>query len=329
MTGREIAAVVAKYDLGEVASIRPFKAGSSRAPKASLTTNEGRYLLKRLAPSRTDLNGLRFQHQVIEHLSKSGFPVAEVQRSRDNRTIVDLESQHYEVSRWIDGHRYAHDAKEAKAAGAAMAAMHDLLEPMQDDAPRRRGYHDRRDVAAFVLECSQRESSSMLYATAAMMQAARRDVRRFWSDFPTTVIHGDWHPGNVLMGTDRVAGVIDFESACMEQRISDLANGLLQFTCAREVGTPVAAWPTAVELKLFESMVGGYKLVARNSPCAREIACIPSLMIEALAVETAITLRRKGQLRSRTPGDVLPWIVQRLEWIDQHRQELIDVCESA
>jgi Ser/Thr protein kinase RdoA (MazF antagonist) len=317
------------YDLGEVSSIRPFKAGSSRAPKASLTADGGRYLLKRLAPSRTDLDGLRFQHRVIDHLSRSGFPVAEVQRSRDNRTIVNLGVEHYEVSRWIDGRRYGYEPREARAAGAAMAAMHDLLEPMQGEAPKRRGYHDRGDVASVVLDLAHGESSSLLAATAALMQTARRDVRRFWSDLPRTVVHGDWHPGNLLMGADRVAGVIDFESSCVEQRVSDLANGLLQFTCVREIGTPVSAWPVAVDLNLFESMFGGYKLVARVSPEPEEIACIPSLMIEALSVETAITLRRKGRLRSMTPQDVLPWIVQRLEWIDRHRSELTAVCESA
>ncbi len=329
LTAGEIAAVVAKYDLGEVGSIRPFKAGSSRAPKASLTTDGGRYLLKRLAPSRTDLNGLRFQHRVIDQLSKSGFPVAEVQRSRDHRTIVDLDDQHYEVSRWIDGHRFSHTAKEAKAAGSAMAAMHDLLDPLQGDAPVRRGYHDRRDVAAIVFELSKRTSSAMLSDLAAAMQVARRDVRRSWANLPVAVVHGDWHPGNVLMGTDRVAGVIDFESACLEQRVSDLANGLLQFTCVREVGTPVDTWPVAVDLELFEAMFAGYKLVARENPSDDEVACIPSLMIEALSVETAITLHRKGQIRSMPPDCVMPWIVKRVKWIDRNRSDLIALCASA
>ena len=124
---QEIASVVAMYELGHLESVRPFAAGSSRAPKAKVVTDSGAFLLKRLAPSRTNLDRLRFQHQVIQHLSEAGFPVAEVQRSRLNQTIAERGSHYYELSRWIDGHRYHYCPKEAKASGSAMAAMHDLL----------------------------------------------------------------------------------------------------------------------------------------------------------------------------------------------------------
>jgi Ser/Thr protein kinase RdoA (MazF antagonist) len=321
---QEIASVVAMYELGHLESVRPFAAGSSRAPKAKVVTDSGAFLLKRLAPSRTNLDRLRFQHQVIQHLSEAGFPVAEVQRSRLNQTIAERGSHYYELSRWIDGHRYHYCPKEAKASGSAMAAMHDLLSPLKKDAPRRRGYHDRRDVAQALVAMAEEYPGDSYERIADLLRVARRSVRPHWATLPMAVVHGDWHPGNLLMGTDRVAAVIDLESACLEPRVSDLANGLLQFSLNRIAGSPVASWPVASDLTLLGSLLAGYQLVAREPLKQVELDCIPSLMIEAMAVESTIALRRKGRLRSMTPEMVMPWIFARLDWIDQHREEIIE-----
>ena len=328
LTPQEIASVVAMYELGNLESIRPFAAGSSRAPKARVSTDSGSFLLKRLAPSRTNLDRLRFQHKVIQHLAEAGFPVAEVQRSRQNQTIAEHGSHHYELSRWIDGHRYHYCPKEAKASGSAMAAMHDLLTPLKKNAPHRLGYHDRRDVAQVLVAMAEEYPGDSYKRIGNLLQAARRSVRPHWATLPKAVVHGDWHPGNLLMGTDRVAAVIDLESACLEPRVSDLANGLLQFSLNRTAGSPVDSWPVASDLTLLGSLLAGYQLVARVPLEQVELDCIPSLMIEALAVESTIALRRKGRLRSMTPDMVMPWIVARLDWIDQHRDDIIESSSS-
>jgi Ser/Thr protein kinase RdoA (MazF antagonist) len=324
LSPQEIASVVAMYELGNLESIRPFAAGSNRAPKARVSTDSGAFLLKRLAPSRADLARLRFQHQVIQHLAEAGFPVAEVQRTRMNQTIAERGSHYYELSRWIDGHRYRYCPKQAKASGSAMAAMHDLLSPLKKEAPRRRGYHDRRDVAQALVVMAEEYPGDSYERVADLLRVARRSVRPHWETLPTAVVHGDWHPGNLLMGTDRVAAVIDLESACLEPRVSDLANGLLQFSLNRTAGSPVDSWPVASDLTLLGSLLSGYQLVARVPLGKVELDCIPSLMIEAMGVESTIALRRKGRLRSMTPDMVMPWIVARLHWIDQHRDDIIE-----
>ena len=51
-------------------------------------------------------------------------------------------------------------------------------------------------------------------------------------------------------------------------------------------------------------------------------------MIEALATEIVITLRRKGQVRKMGPDVVLPWIIKRLDWIDANRAAVIDAVAN-
>ncbi len=326
LSPREISSVLAQYQLGDLESIRPFLAGSSRAPKAKITTDSGVFLLKRLAPSRSDLDGMKFQHQLLRHLMTAGFPVAELQVSNNNQTMVSHGEHYYEVSRWVDGHRYQYSPPAAKASGAAMAAMHDLLMPLTEQAPPRRGYHDRRDIAKAVSDLAARSTADVRRGYEHVeehLKQARRSVRAHWPHMPITVVHGDWHPGNVLLGDDRVVAVIDFESARTEPRVGGHANGLLQFSLNRIPGSPVPQWPVACDMELIAEMAAGFQLVARNRLTGVELDCIPSLMIEALAAEIIITLNRKGKVRKRGPEVILPWIVARLDWIDEHRQDLI------
>lgn len=322
----EIARVLSQFELGEIESVRTFLAGSSRAPKARVETDTGMFLLKRLAPNRAEEKSLRFQHQLIQHLTKSGFPVAEVMRSKENCSIVANGEDRYELVRWIEGHRYAYVPREAKAAGAAMAGMHDLASSLIDEAPSGRGFHNRRDVAKVLMDLIS-ESSGQVRAgfelMGSLLRAARRRVRENWDLLPVTVVHGDWHPGNLLMGVDRVSGVIDFESVRAEPRVTDFANGILQFSLERHADSPPVDWPVACDLELVAGMNTGYQLLARDPMSSLEVETVPDLMIEAMAVESTIAIHRKGRIRRMEPELVIPWVAERLEWIDQARDSLM------
>lgn len=331
LSPHEMSAVLSQFSIGDVESIRPFFAGSARSPKARITTDSGVFLLKRLAPSRSDLEGIRFQHGILRHLATAGFPVAELQLSTANRTMVSHESHYYELCRWVDGRRYQFQPAAAKACGAAMAALHDLLMPLIGDAPDRRGYHDRPDVARAVSELARGSSDAAQAGYMRLgdhLRQSRRHVREYWPELFVTVVHGDWHPGNILLGDDRVVAVIDFESARAEPRVADLANGLLQFTLSRRPGSSVDQWPIECDMKLLRQMANGFQLVARRRLDDIELDCIPSLMIEALATEIAISLHRKGQVRKMGPEIVLPWVMSRLDWINTNRHAVIDAVAN-
>jgi len=328
---REISAVLSQYDLGNIESVRPFLAGSSRAPKAKIKTTSGAYLLKRLAPSRSSSDALVFQHDLLKHLSRSGFPVSEVMYSVGRKTTATLGEHHYEMSRWVDGSRYAYEPHEAKSCGAAMAALHDLAMPMLGDAPDRLGYHDRPDIARALNDLTAAAPQAMKVhyeSIGGALRRARRHVRPLWADLPLVVAHGDWHPGNLLMGGDRVMAVIDFESTRGEPRVGDIANGLLQFSLERRAGLPATQWPVACDFGLFSAMQAGYQLVSRSQLTEAEILSVPSLMVEALAAESIIAIRRRGRVRKMTPEAVVPWIADRLRLIESNSAQLMEILRS-
>ena len=64
-------------------------------------------------------------------------------------------------------------------------------------------------------------------------------------DLPGTVIHSDWHPGNMLFRHRKVVAIIDYDSVRRSQRILDVANGTLQFSIT--AAKRIEDWPAEVD----------------------------------------------------------------------------------
>ncbi len=325
MSPQEIAAVLRHYELREITSVRPYLRGSSRSPKAKVTSSDGLYILKRYAPSRTELQGLRFQHQLIRDLRSAGLPVVELVSTSEHQTLVQLDGHHYELMRWIDGTRFGYTPGQAKACGAVLAGLHQCASQHGEKAPVRLGFHDRKDVAAVLRsmhDSAPNASASIFEPLQFALDHASRRVGPMWQNLPRTVTHGDWHPGNVMMREDRVRGVIDFESVRFEPRVADLAYGLLQFSLERPSGAEVSKWPTAPNLSLVAAFAMGYQLVAKAPLSHEEQSAIPSLMSEALAVESVLALHKKGGIRKKPAAVVLPWVNDRLIWLMSNADQI-------
>ena len=70
------------------------------------------------------------------------------------------------------------------------------------------------------------------------VRAAKDVASRGYANWPAQLIHGDWHPGNMIFQGRRVAAVIDFDSARLGPRVLDLAGGALQFSLTRAGAAP-------------------------------------------------------------------------------------------
>ena len=74
-------------------------------------------------------------------------------------------------------------------------------------------------------------SVRVLFSKAKSMSCFDRDtLESFFSDFysiyyclPVQIVHGDFHPGNIIIKEGRVSGVIDFEYAAREVKVLDIA----------------------------------------------------------------------------------------------------------
>jgi aminoglycoside phosphotransferase (APT) family kinase protein len=117
---------------------------------------------------------------------------------------------------FVPGRRTVVDdhARYAKELACAMAVIHDVAPPDVDGLP-----NESDELARIVhVESPNRHGSTPTPALWARVGRAIGDVT--WS--VNTLIHGDFHPGNVLFARRRLSAVIDWPLAAAGQPASDV-----------------------------------------------------------------------------------------------------------
>jgi homoserine kinase type II len=139
--------------------------------------------------------------------------------------------------------------------------------------------------------------------------------------WPKQIIHGDWHPGNMLFRDNRVVAVIDYDSARMLARILDIANGSLQFSILGG-DEDLTKWPEQVDEARFRRFLKGYDEVVLLSEA--EVQSVPWLMIEALIAEAVFPIAATGQFARMDGAQFLNMVVRKVAWLQQNAQRLVD-----
>ncbi len=334
MEADELRRVIPHWDIGEVSSIQELRRGSSKAPKVVIESASGAFLLKRLAHARTKPDRIAFQHRLHLALQATGFPIPELIGLKQHAgTLLELEGFSYELCRYIEGRRFDGQPHDARSSGSRLAGFHDLALRHLHDAPPGAGFHERPDVARAAKELHQTRpelSESSCTELARLLESSCTASQQNWDDLPCTVVHGDWHPGNLLFGTLGVCAVLDMETVRAEPRVAELANALLQFTMP--ISQDVAIAPRRTDtpsMELKQAMLSGYGLVAREPLKSAEINVLPHVMVEALAVEAVIALHRKGRFGRWTGPEFLDFVCHRGVWITDHADDIRRLVPSA
>ncbi|MCH2132683.1 MAG: phosphotransferase [Phycisphaerales bacterium] len=327
----EIASVLSHYDIGEIRSIRVYPRGSRKAPKALVEAGIGSLILKRRGPGRDDPRRIVFEHAVHERLSESGYPVVEIIRSaRSRSTVVRAGSGIYELFRYVKASRCDGSREALESCGRGLAMLHDTLRDFKHRPPGVHGFHAVPDLAGHLERYAETLRSSTRQACDDLMlgyQLASAEVDALgWSDWPCTIVHGDWHPGNVLFGPDgHLAAVLDFDAARREPRVSDLAAAVLHF--GRYVNSKrqgdESIWPVDLDLEAAGWLVGGYAKAAADPLRGTELAAIPALIVEAVVLETMPPMIRDGHFGPHESKSFLPMVVKSIREIQRQSGRLI------
>lgn len=148
----------------------------------------------------------------------------------------------WSICAWFDGEPatggvLADPAAAARTLGHFVAALHHDAPP---DAPSNsfRGIplieRDHRTRAAIA------DLAAIIDVTALDAAWARALAVPPWSQ-PSTWLHGDLHPGNILIADGRVSAVIDFGDICAGDPATDLAVAWMLFDPAARVAFRSAA----------------------------------------------------------------------------------------
>ena len=341
----ELALVLSHYDLGTLTRIRDYPRGSRRAPKLLIQNATAPFLLKRRARGKDDLHRVAFCHAVQAHLGARQFPLPRLIGTRDhNNSMVQLNDAAYELFEFIKGTPFDSSREATLEAGKILGLFHKLLRDFETSYPSVKGtYHASRTVAAALNRIPDTiaktdPSADVSAVTAASqrlheayLEAIRTVERAGMNQWPTQVIHTDWHPGNMLFRGTRVVAVIDFDAARYAQRVIDVANGALQFSILGDkkhrAGTP-DTWPAHLDEQRFLTFLAGYDSVPEAVLSRAELRAVPALMTQALIAEAALPIATTGKF-SRLPGAPFLGMVQRkVDWLTANAERLVRLADG-
>jgi len=335
----ELAKVCSRYDVGEIENVKEYRRGSSRSPKVTLKTTRGAYLLKRRSAESPSVPArVQFSHAVQRHLAERRFPLPALVALRGSgETSLLLDGFVYELFEFVPGNAYDASLDATGDAGRLLAYFHKLLgsfEPEGRLRPRLGAcFHNASGLANHLDIVGRRltdrgshsgvaDKLKDLYADAAV-RAEEMGV----AGWPAQIIHGDWHPGNMVFRGSRTVAIIDYDTVRLSPRAIDLANGALQFSITRRGDDPTQ-WPPGLDEGRLKRFCRGYDLVKGCIISTAELEALPWLMVEALIVEAAVPIAATGGFGGLEPGPFLRMIDAKAAWIVQHAQRLTELIAS-
>ncbi len=336
--GHELAIVLSYYDLGVIRRIQTYLRGSRRSPKLHISAERGEFMLKRRAPGRDDPRRVTFAHELQQLLAARGYPVPGLigTRDRDN-SMLRLSDMTYEMFRFIEGERDDRSPGAAELSGQALGRLHRLLRQFESAFVTPTGsYH-----ASATIENAMRQIPSMVKAAGssvnvqgfqtrceflyqAYVDAAKRAKEAGIADSMRGVIHGDWHPGNLLFRDGAVAAVLDFDSARMEGRIIDVANAALQFSMKMGPPDDLAKWSKRLDVERIKALLTGYDASAVEPLTQTERAALPWLIVEALILESVLPIAATGRFGQLDGAEFLEIIERKVRWLRPRSKRLLE-----
>jgi homoserine kinase type II len=334
-SSEELARCLSHYDLGAVHQIREFPRGSRRAPKVIVESDNGRFLLKRRAKGKNNLDKVAFTHQIQIMLAAQNYPLPHLLGTKEeNNSLLILDENVYELFEFISGGGYDGSLEATHHSGRILGLYHKLLEDFDPEYdPPRGSYHNakaihqaiRNTVGSIPMEV--RPPSEVLTQTVGSVEQRYLDCAEAVNklgldDWPEQIVHGDWHPGNMLFKEHRVVAVIDYDAARLQQRVIDLANGALQFSIIGGDENP-AAWPDYLDESRFKRFVRAYDDI--NVISTAELQAVPYLMCEAMIAEGVLPIAATGSFGRFQGFQFLQMISRKIDWILSHKDELVAI----
>ena len=215
----EMIAFLHRYDHGTLISAKGIAEGVENS-NYMIETTGGRFILT-LYEKRVNEEDLPFFCALTDHLAAKGLNIPRMLRDRRGEQLQTLSGRPACLIEFLTGVSVTHPTPaQAYAAGGALGDMHKAL------ADFRLSRANSLDLPGWHA-LSGRCGDDLDRIHAGLGERVRRELA--WLDanwpryLPSSVIHADLFPDNVLMLGDEVSGVIDFYFACTDIRAWDVA----------------------------------------------------------------------------------------------------------
>jgi Ser/Thr protein kinase RdoA (MazF antagonist) len=218
-------------------------------------------LVVRIKYPPSDSASIAWEHAVVARLARELPEVFAPIRARDGSTFFFHEGDAVWLVPFVDAEPagYEHALESARLLGRLHAVTSRLDVPQRPGAD---GLAELRLLDARALPSEWRGRLARLHAEALelLQELETRDLLR-------GVVHGDFFRGNLLVRDGQIVGLIDWEEAHVAPLVSELANGVWEFTKSKVSDD--------FDRKAGGRFVAGYREAGGPVPPAEEDLIVP------------------------------------------------------
>jgi len=219
VTGEDLAAFLAGYDLGAMLSLKGIAEGVENS-NYLLHTDKGYFILT-LYEKRTKESDLPFFIGLMQHLASRGLNCPQPVKNRRGEALGRLAGRPAAIVTYLDGMwPRRQNAKQCAAVGDANALLHLDGEGFALKRPNALSIDAWRPL----FESAAGRADSVQPGLAAFIEKELGWLEANWPrGLPEGVIHADLFPDNVFFLGEKLSGLIDFYFACNDAFAYDLA----------------------------------------------------------------------------------------------------------
>ncbi|MBI4518227.1 MAG: homoserine kinase [Deltaproteobacteria bacterium] len=247
LSKREISDIVADYGLPKALAARPARLGSVDTHYL-LETAKGKFVLK-IDEVKSEIEVKREQ-DLFAFLRKHGLPCPVPLADRNNRHYRDRGGKPLSVYRHIEG-RVADpeyiSLGQLENVGRVLADLHLIGKGYKKGIENRFGF-DR--VSEIYFDVRGRLPHYFKKITRTLDDEVEYLHHYLEGKLPKGIIHGGLTASSLLFKGDKVAAILDFETACRGKFIYDLAAAINTLCFETSQG---------YSLKKFEALIAGYE----------------------------------------------------------------------
>jgi Ser/Thr protein kinase RdoA (MazF antagonist) len=333
LSPREALAVLPAWTVGNEVSFPRPGSGTANA-SIVVRTETGDYFLKRRDPRYASLGQLAYDHSVMVTLAETGVPAPVAMLTDEGERWHARDGHAYELYFLTEGQ--PHDPgnlAQIEAAGELLGQMHVALMDVEPEGsklcPRLFAPGPSHDGLLWALGRAREESRPDADETIAYLLDVVAEVARalpdnlYWS-LPATIVHGDYHPGNLLFVGDEVAGVFDFDWVSHQPRMTDITDGLMFFAGVRALPVDVSDIRSVTQAFRFDwqrmgRFMRGYLRVSDLEP--DELAALPDF-IRARWLYARVDAMQRKLPDAEKLDFLLEGVLRPLQWVEQEAGKL-------